>query len=324
LNRSLNWGVLGTAWIATDAVIPAIKASKNGKVVAIASRSQAKAEAVGRALGIPKCYSGYERLLDSPVVDAVYIPLPNGLHKEWVMKAAEKGKHVLCEKPISVNETECQEMIDACRKHNVLLMEAFMYLFHPQTNMLRKMLDEGILGKASLVRSSFTIMLSDLNDIRYQKNLGGGSLLDLGSYCVNATRMLLGGDPTEVSAMEKVHKTKGVDVAFAGLMRFKDDSIGLFDCGFESPYRNHLEVIGDKGTLEVPNPFTPKDRPTILLHNGETKKFVSQADNMYKLMAEHFSDCIFESREPAYAPNDSLRNMRLIDELVESAKSTRN
>jgi D-xylose 1-dehydrogenase (NADP+, D-xylono-1,5-lactone-forming) len=319
LTRSLNWGVLGTARIATDSVIPAIRMSKNAKVVAIASRSQQKAEAVGRALGIPEWYSSYEELLSSPAVEAIYIPLPNRLHKEWVIKAAEKGKHVMCEKPISTNAKECQEMIDACRRYDVLLMEAFMYLFHPQTNMLRKLLDEGILGKPSLVRSSFTILLNNLDDIRYQRDLGGGSLLDLGSYCVNVTRILLQSDPTEVRAIAKLHKTKGVDVTFAGMIRFKDDSIGLFDCGFDSPYRNHLEVIGDKGTLEVPYPFTPEDSPTMVLQSRETKRISSQAGNMYKLMVEHFSDCILGSRQPAYTPNDSLKNMQLIDELVKSA-----
>ena len=322
MTNSLNWGILGTARIATDSVIPAIRTSKNGKVVAIASRSQAKAEAAGRALGIPEWYSSYERLLSSSAVDAIYIPLPNGLHKEWVIKAAEKGKHVLCEKPISTNATECREMIDACRRYDVLFMEAFMYLFHPQTKMLRKLLDEGILGKPSLVRSSFSILLNNLDDIRYQRDLGGGSLLDLGSYCVNITRILLHGDPTEVHAIAKLHKTKGVDVAFAGMIRFRDDSIGLFDCGFDSPYRNHLEVIGDEGTLEVPYPFTPEDSPTMLLHSGGTKRITSQAENMYKLMVEHFSDCVLESRQPAYTPNDSLKNMQLIDELTKSVITT--
>ena len=321
MTKGLNWGVLGTARIATDSVIPAIKASKSGKVVAIASRSPAKAKAVGRASGIPECYSGYEKLLNSPSVDAVYIPLPNGLHKEWAIRAAEKGKHVLCEKPISTNATECQEMIDACRRHNVLLMEAFMYLFHPQTKMLRKLVDEGIVGNPSIVRSSFTILLRNLDDIRYQRDLGGGSLLDLGSYCVNVTRALMRGEPVRVRAMAKVHKTAGVDVAFAGLVRFKDDSIGLFDCGFESPHYSHLEVHGDKGTLEVLNPFTPRDHPTMLLHNRETKRYVSRAGNMYKLMVEHFSDCVCNNHEPACTAKDSLKNMQLIDELTKSAIS---
>lgn len=289
-------------------------------MIAIASRTQTKAEGVGRTLCIPNHFSSYERLLNSPEVEAVYVPLPNGLHAEWVIKAAEKGKHVLCEKPISTNAAECQNMIDACEKHNVWLMEAFMYRFHPQTITLRKLLDEHVIGEVSLVRSSFTILLSNLKDIRYQKDLGGGCLLDVGSYCVNITRLVIHDEPKEVHAITRLNQTKGVDVAFAGLIRFKSNSLGLFDCGFESPYRHHLEVVGDKGTLEVPNPFNPRDSPTILLHDKGTKKIMSQTEDMYKLMVEHFSDCILENHTPAYTPHDSLENMQLIDELVKSSK----
>jgi predicted dehydrogenase len=162
-------------------------------------------------------------------------------------------------------------------------------------------------------------LLSNLDDIRYRRELGGGSLLDLGSYCVNVSRTLLNGNPVEVHAIAKMHKTRGVDVAFAGLIKFRNNSIGLFDCGFESPHRNHLEVVGERGTLEVLDPFRPRDTPTMILHNGKTKKFVSKEEDMYKLMVEHFSDCALENRLPAYSPNDSLKNMQLIDELVKSA-----
>lgn len=288
--------------------------------VAIASRSQAKAEEVGRSLAIPNRFSSYEKMLDSPEVEAVYIPLPNGLHMEWVIRAAENGKHVLCEKPISTNATECRRMIDACREHGVLLMEAFMYRFHPQTITLRRLLDDEVVGRVSVVRSSFTISLSNLEDIRYQRNLGGGCLLDVGSYCVNVTRLVARDEPIEVHAMARLDERKNVDVSFAGLIRFKRNLFGLFDCGFGSPYRHHLEIVGDKGTLEVPRPFNPGNPPIMLLHNGGTKEIASENGNMYKLMTEHFSECALENHTPAYTPDDSLKNMQLIDELVKSSK----
>lgn len=157
------------------------------------------------------------------------------------------------------------------------------------------------------------------HDIRYQRDLGGGCLLDVGSYCVNIMRLIIHEDSVEVHVMARLHKTKGVDVAFAGLIRFKGDSSGLFDCGFESPYRHHLEVVGDEGTLEVPSPFNPRSPATMFLHKGVTKEIPSKAGNMYKLMVEHFSDCVLEDRVLAYSPDESLRNMQLIDELVNSS-----
>lgn len=320
MSRTLNWGILSTARIGVNSVIPAIKQSENGNVVAIASRTLEKAERVGRSLGIPRRLSSYEGLLNSPEVEAIYIPLPNGLHKEWVIKAAEKGKHVLCEKPISVNAAECQEMIDSCNKHGVTLMEAFMYRFHPQTNALKKLLNEGALGRVSLVRSSFTILLKDPEDIRYKRNLGGGSLLDVGSYCVNITNSIIHDTPVEVHAVAKRKQKEGVDVSFAGLVRFKSDSIGVLDCGFGSPHHNHLEVVGDKGTLEVPNVFTPKDSPAMFLYNGKKREIVNPTANSYRLMVEHFSDCVLNNRVPDYTPYDSLRNMQLIDDLTSSSK----
>jgi len=320
LSRTLNWGILSTARIGVNSVIPAIKQSKNGNLVAIASRTQEKAERVGRSFGIPRGFSSYEGLLNSPEVEAVYIPLPNGLHKEWVIKAAEKGKHVLCEKPISVNAAECQEMIDSCNKHSVTLMEAFMYRFHPQTNALKKLLHEGALGKVSLVRSSFTILLNDPEDIRYNRNLGGGSLLDLGSYCVDITNSIIHDTPVEVHAVAKRNKKEGVDVSFAGLIRFKSNSLGVLDCGFESPHRNRLDVVGEKGTLEVPNAFTSKDSPVMFLYNGEKREIVNPAANTSRLMVEYFSDCVLNNRVPDYTPYDSLRNMQLIDDLIRSSE----
>jgi len=320
LARSLNWGILSTARIAVDSVIPAIKQSKNGKVVAIASRTKSKAEGIGRSFGIPSRFASYEGLLNSPEVEAVYIPLPNGLHKEWVIRAAEHGKHILCEKPISTNASDCKEMIDACKSHGVLLMEGFMYRFHPQTIRMRELLDKGVLGRVSLVRSSFTILLSDTADIRYQRSLGGGCLFDVGSYCVNVTNSIIHDDPVEVHAMARLDKEEGVDVVFSGLIRFKDNSSGLFDSSFTSPYRHHLEIVGEEGTLEVPNPFSPRSRPTMLLHSGTTRRIVSPAGNMYRLMVEHFSECVLENREPSFTLRESLRNMQLIDSLLESSR----
>jgi xylose dehydrogenase (NAD/NADP) len=317
----VNWGVLSTARIGLRAVIPAIRQSRNGQVVAIASREDAKARETARALGIQESYGSYEKLLKSPDVDAVYIPLPNSLHEEWTIHAAEMGKHVLCEKPLALNADECAKMISSCSRHDVWLMEAFMYRFHPQITKLGEMIVAGDIGKISTVTSDFRIELEDLEDIRYQKKLGGGALMDVGCYCVNVTRLLMGQDPMYVQGVARFNEQKGVDEAFAGIMRFPKSELGLFDCGFRSVYHQTLEVVGEKATIEVPAPFLPGDSPIILRHGERTETIVCQTANHYRLMVEHFGDCVLNDREPTYRPTDSLNNMRIIDMLCDSARS---
>ena len=320
--RKVNWGVLSTARIGLRAVIPAIRQSRNGQVVAIASRDGAKARETARALGIQESYGSYAKLLESPEVDAVYIPLPNNLHGEWTIRAAEMGKHVLCEKPLALNADECAKMISACGRHDVWLMEAFMYRFHPQIIKLREMIDAGDIGKISAIRSAFRIGLEDLEDIRYQKELGGGALMDVGCYCVNVARLLTGEEPIYVRGVARLNEQKGVDEAFAGTMRFPKSELGLFDCGFRSAYHQTVEVVGARVTLELPAPFLPGDSPVILKHGERTETIVCEPANHYGVMVEHFAECVLNDREPRYRPTDSLNSMRTIDMLYESARST--
>jgi xylose dehydrogenase (NAD/NADP) len=319
--RKVNWGVLSTARIGLNAVIPAIRQSKNGQVVAIASRDCAKARETARALGIKDSYGSYAKLLESPAVDAVYVPLPNSLHGDWTIRAAEMGKHVLCEKPIALNADECARMISACARHSVRLMEAFMYRFHPQISKLKEMIDAGDVGKISAIRSAFRTGLQDLGDIAYQKELGGGSLMDVGCYCVNVARLLTGEEPTYVRGVARFNEQKGVDEAFTGIMRFPESELGLFDCGFRSADHQTLEVIGEKSTLELPAPFQPGGSPVILKHGERNETIVCETANHYRLMVEHFAECVLDDREPRYRPADSLIGMRAIDMLYESARN---
>lgn len=319
--RKINWGVLGTARIGLGAVIPAIQQSKNGQVVAIASRDSAKARETARAVGIKESYASYVKLLESPDIDAVYIPLPNNLHMEWTIRAAEMGKHVLCEKPLALNAEQCAKMISACSRHGVWLMEGFMYRFHPQIAKLKQMVDAGDVGKISVIRSAWGFWLDDLEDIRYQKELGGGALMDVGCYCVNIIRLLTGQEPICVRGVAHLNKQKGVDETFAGILRFPKSEIGLLDCGFRRQFRENLEIIGESGTLELPAPFVPGDSPAILRRGEETETIVSETASHYRIMVEHFADCVLDDREPRYSPTDSLSNMHVIDMLYESARS---
>lgn len=315
----VNWGILSTANIGIKRVIPAIGESPNGRVLAIASRSPSKAREVAGNLGIPQSYGSYAEMLDSQEVDAVYIPLPNSMHREFTVLAAENGKHVLCEKPLALDSHECEEMISACERNHVLLMEAFMYRFHPQIAKLKEILDAGKIGTLSTIRAAFRIAMSDLNDIRYQKGLGGGALYDVGCYCVNIMRLLVGDEPIRVQGMAHFNDQKSVDEAFVGILRFPGLELGLFDCGFRSSFLQTLEVVGDSATLELSDPFVANDSPTILKHGAELETFRIEKANSYGLMVEHFNQCILNDQKPRYSPMDGLRNMRVIDTLYASA-----
>jgi D-xylose 1-dehydrogenase (NADP+, D-xylono-1,5-lactone-forming) len=325
--NSLNWGILSTANIGVQTVIPAIQQSSNGKVVAIASRSAEKAASAARQLGIPKSHGSYEELLESPDIDAVYIPLPNAMHHEWVIRAAEHGKHILCEKSISVTPRECQEMISACNSNHVRLMEAFMYRFHPQYELLRAELASGTIGKIILANSRFSYRTRDESDIRFQKELGGGSLLDVGCYCVNAGLMVFGEKPVSARAWSRLNSNEGVDEMMIGQLQFPGDRVLSFECGFLAQPFNSLEVIGTKGTIRMRQAFRvrPEDEPEISIWIDERGRrenpriMKGKPANQYTLMAEHFSDCVLYDKKLAYPPSESLKMIESL-EMIQHAQ----
>jgi len=315
---------VSTAKIGLNKVIPAIQQSENGRVVAIASRTMSKAREAAKALGIPESFGGYGELIGSSSIDAVYIPLPNSLHREFTILAAEHGKHVLCEKSLALNARECEEVISSCQSHKVWLMEAFMYRFHPQIVKLKEMVDAGSIGEISVIRSAFRTAQADLSNIRYKKELGGGALYDIGCYCINVIRLLLGNEPIRIRGTARFNDRTGIDETFAGILDFPGLQVGLFDCAFRSTFHQRLEVLGDRGTLELPAPFLPVGTSEILKHQeGADERISIEPANSYKLMAEHFNQCILNDRPPRYPPTDGLNNMRVIDSLFNSVVSAR-
>jgi len=323
--RTVRWGIISTARIAQRAVIPAIQDSRNGTVVAIASRSLPQAQEVARNLGIPRAYGSYEELLADPEVDAVYNPLPNSLHKEWTIRAAEGGKHVLCEKPLALNAAECDEMIRACEAHGVRFMEAFMYRFHPQITRLKELLSSGIIGPLQLIRASFSFRLSDLTNIRLRKDLGGGALMDVGCYTVNFSRLMAGAEPVEVQAVAHFGDQSGVDETLVGVLRFPAGEIAQVDCSFRAPFRQFCELVGQDGVIQVPAPWLPgtADATIIVRRDDETQTIAVPGANHYQLMVEHFAECVLTGREPRYPASEGRDNMRVIDALYESARGGR-
>jgi predicted dehydrogenase len=322
MEQKLRWGVIGTANIARAAVIPALKQSGNGKLVAVASRDQARAQAFAEQHAIPRSYDSYRALLTVDDIDAVYIPLPNSLHREWSIRAAEAGKHILCEKPLALDAAECRDMQDAAERNGVRLMEAFMYRFHPQTEKVIDLLRRGAVGKPQMIYAAFTFRLKDRSNIRMQPELGGGSLMDVGCYCVNVSRTLAGGEPVEAQAYARWGET-GVDEQMVGTLRFQGGLLAQFSCALTLERREFYQVAGPDGHIEVPNAFLPgTDDTTLMEHHGrrgtETHR-VAGVDE-YRLMVEHFAECVLEDRPFRYPVSEAAANMRAIKALYRSAR----
>jgi len=322
-SRAVRWGVMSTANIGRAAVNPAIQASRNGSLVAVASREEARARDFAATHEIPTAYGSYEALLEDDGIDAVYIPLPNSMHREWVIRAAEAGKHVLCEKPLALDAAECVEMAAAAATCDVVLMEAFMYRFHPRTERVVEMVREGALGDLKAIRSSFTFRLRSMDNIRLDPDLGGGALMDVGCYCVNVSRTVVGEEPVEVIATAD-WTDRGVDDFLAGVMRFPGGAVAHFDCALTMERSESFEVAGTDGYLAVPAAFLPGkgdvDFTEVKGRDPASVHAVPGADE-YQLMVEHFADCVLDGEAPRYPASEAAANMRVIEALYRSARN---
>lgn len=326
MEKITRWGILSTAKIGRKAMTPALLESPMAEVVAVASRDESKAQAYADELGISKAYGSYEALLADPEIDAIYNPLPNHLHKVWTIQAAEAGIHILCEKPLALNIDEGQQMIAAAKANGVQLMEAFMYRYQPRILAARQIVRDGAIGEIRSIDVGFTFNLENKNDIRYQPEMGGGAVMDVGCYCINFSRLLAGRDPISVNA-RALWTSSGVDDQLTALLDFGDGLVAHFDCGFNQVQRQHCIISGTTGYLELPMTFNP-----LAFNMGmiETLIRVEKEDqpsrvhtfepvNMYRLIAEDFIHAI-AGRPPAFPVEDSLGNMRTIQALLASAK----
>ncbi len=319
----LRWGVISTANIGRAAVNPAIQASRNGTLVAVASRDAALAREFAAKWDIPEHHGSYEALLADPGIDAVYLPLPNNMHREWTIRAADRGKHVLCEKPLGLSAEECGEMDAAARRNGVKLMEAFMYRFHPRTERVITMVNAGVVGTAAAIRSTFTFRLTKPDNIRLRPELGGGALMDVGCYCVNVSRTMAGQEPAEAQAWAEWGPT-GVDTRLAGALRFPNGIVAQFDCALSLERRESYEVAGPNGSLEVGGSFVPGTEDAIIAERhgrGEVIRHVVPGADQYRLMVEHFADCVLDDRPVRYPATEAAANLRTIEALYLSARS---
>ena len=315
--------MLSTANIGKKLVNPAIQASSNGALVAVASRDAERARAFAAETGIPRHHGSYEALLRDPEVDAVYIPLPNGMHREWSIRAAEHGKHVLCEKPLALDAAECLEMDAAAKDNGVLLMEAFMYRFHPRIDRLVELVRSGAVGELRGIRSAFTFRLTRPSDIRWSRELGGGALMDVGCYCVNVSRTVVGAEPIEVAAWAD-WTDHDVDARLAGTLRFEGGVVAQFDCALTMERREMCEVAGTEAVLAVEDAFLPGTGDTVIRTlRGRAQPAVETVPGAdeYRIMVEHFADCALTGSPLRYPPTEAAANMRVMEALYRSARA---
>ncbi|HEY2980053.1 MAG TPA: Gfo/Idh/MocA family oxidoreductase [Anaerolineales bacterium] len=318
----LRWGFLSTARINRD-LIPPLQASKRNKLTAVASRTQEQAKAYAREWNIARWHGSYEALLDDPQIDVIYNSLPNHLHADWSIRALRAGKHVLCEKPIALSLEEMDAMIAAARDTGKVLAEAFMYRHHPQTLKVKELVDSGALGLVRLVRGSFTFSLAGDRDIRLVKQMGGGSIWDVGCYPISFTRAVLGSEPLEVFGWQ-VKGPTGIDETFTGEMRFAGDVPASFDCGFRSPLRWHMEIVGSDATLNVPSPFKPGYNEKLLLsRDDQTETIVVPGQELYIGEVEDMADAVLAGKAPRVSLKDSRGNTAAILALLESSEANR-
>ncbi|MDK2799243.1 MAG: hypothetical protein PWQ70_862 [Clostridiales bacterium] len=310
----IKWGVLGYARIAKLSVIPAILKASNSEFYAIASRDEEKLKECQQQFGCPKAYKNYDELLDDPEIQAVYIPLPNAMHKEWTVKAARKGKHILCEKPIGLNTEEAMEMIKACKENNVKLMEAFMYRYTDRTKKVRELLDSGVIGEVKYINACFRFFLNRPNTIKMKPELGGGALYDVGCYPINFAGMVMHSAPISMSA-EYVMQD-GVDVLASAILKYENGTICNINCGFNAFTRIYAEVVGTKGVLEIPDTFLDNGGTiTVITEDGKKEVEVKECDR-YLLEVEDFADAIINDRPPFFSLEETVRNMKILEQLI--------
>lgn len=318
----VRWGVLSTAKIATNAVIPAMQQGQNSRVMAIASRSKRKARQAARALDISKAHGSYERLLQDPDIDAVYIPLPNHLHVPWTIKSLQAGKHVLCEKPIGLDAGQAAQVLEASRNHpDLKVMEAFMYRHHPQWQRALQLVREGEIGEVRTIQSFFSYYNVDPDDIRNQAEIGGGGLLDIGCYCISLSRFIFDAEPDRVLGKIVLDPDFNIDRLTSAILDFNPGT-ATFTCGTQLALYQHVDIVGDEGRIEISRPFNPTSggATRIKLHQGQENQVITldPADH-YTIQGNLFSRAILEDTPVPTPLEDALANMQVIDDLRLSA-----
>ena len=317
--KKLRWGLLSTAHI-NQALLPPLRASARNELTAVASRDLDRAKTYAKEQKIPRAFGSYEELLNDPDVDVIYNSLPNSMHKEWTIMAAEAGKHVLCEKPLALTIEDADAITAAAKKAGVVVMEAFMYRHHPQTLKVKELIEGGAIGKLQVIQGAFTFKISNENDVRLNPSLGGGSIWDIGCYPISYSRLIASAEPVEVFGWQVTGKS-GVDETFAGQLRFPNNVYAQFDCGFRAPDRTHMEFAGSDGSLMLTRPFKPfLNEEMILMRGAEKEVITTPGEDLYLGEVENMADAILNGAAPRMSLADSRNNVAAILALLQSAR----
>jgi xylose dehydrogenase (NAD/NADP) len=319
--KQLRWGLLSTARI-NRALIEPLKSSKNSSLVSVASRTREKAKEYSKAWGIPRFHSSYEDMLSDPEIDVIYNSLPNSMHAEWSIKAMELGKHVLCEKPIATSVEEMDSIISIAKKTGLVIAEAFMYRHHPQTLLIKQMVEHGDIGNIQLIYGSFCYTNTRSSDPRFNPDLGGGSLWDVGCYPIGYSRFITGQEVKDVFGYQITGPT-GIDLLFSGQMHFFTNVIAQFECSFISPFKVYFEITGDKGRIQVPEPYKPGTRTKIVLEQqGQTRTIRVKGTKLYQGEVEDIENAILFGTPPRISLEESRANIVTIVTLYKSAQTS--
>ena len=319
----VQYGLLSTAQIGLNAHLPASHQSENSEIISVSSRNAEKAKSVAKKHDIPKWYGSYEEQIQDSEVDAIINSLPNNMHCEWTIKAAESGKHILCEKPLAVSVEECKRMIDAANANNVVLVEAFTHRWNPHLRKAKEMIASGEIGQVSTLDASLCYNSDPEGNIRFSKDLTGGSLWDAGCYAVYAARFVMSEEPIRVSGIAHDNGDWGIDTSFSGMMEFGSGALASITSGMNQPFRCQISIDGSEGRIEIPGMFDDSG-PIIIKYgngrSGQNEKIIS-TPSPYRFVRQfdEFSECVLSGKKPEFPPEDGMRNTRVIEALHESS-----
>ncbi len=325
-DENVRWGILSTANISNWGFIPAFRQAARGELVAVASRDRATGEDFAGRHEIPQVFDSYRAMLESDAIDAVYNPLPNSLHAEWTIAAAQNGKHVFCEKPLGVDAGEVERMASACADAGVLLFEAFVFKCHPQSHKLRELVADGAIGEMVQMQAHFSFYLERPTDnIRLNKDLAGGALMDVGCYPITFARYVYDREPVAVTAECRIDPDYGVETHTSMVLDFGGDAHAALVAGFDAAGGRGATILGQQGYIEVPNPYHPAEQSSFALHKGEGEEVFSfeTGTQPFAPAIEHFNDCLLDGAELMDDAGGAAATMQVIAGALESARTGR-
>jgi len=322
--NKIKFGILSTAKIAVKQLIPAFQQSEHCQVAAVASRSGSRARKVADRFSIPVWYDSYEALLQDDNIDAIYNPLPNHMHVSWTIKTLEAGKHILCEKPLGISTDEIADLVNAVDYYSGLkVMEAFMYRFHPQWTMVKKIINDGEIGRVKTVNSHFSYYKTDPDNIRNRPEMGGGGMLDIGCYCISVSRLLFGSEPEKIFGRVEFDPELHIDRLSHGILYFKTGT-ATFTCSTQMQLSQRVTIFGTEGIIELEHPFNPPSggrSSFILKKDSECRKIETTSCNQYILMADAFAKSVNESSQIPLPLEDAVGNMKAIEAVFRSSRN---